>query len=59
MTILDFFAQLFAKYRFYVERENAKLRGAAKANAAAMAQQAMLADYPAVADIIADRKSVV
>lgn len=53
MTILDFFAQLFAKYRFYVERENAKLRGAAKANAAAMAQQAMLADYPAVADIIA------
>lgn len=53
MNFLEFWAQLIAKYRAYFARENAKLRAAAKANAAAMVQQQMLADYPAVADIIA------
>lgn len=52
-AVADFFATMAAKYKIYVERENAKLRAAAKANAAAMAQQAMLAEYTAVAEIVA------
>lgn len=52
-AVADFFASLAAKYKIYVERENAKARAAAKANAVMMAEQTMLADYPAVADIIA------
>ena len=46
-AVADFFASLAAKYKIYVERENAK------ANAVAMAEQAMLTDYQVVADIIA------
>lgn len=53
MKFFEFWAQLVAKYRAYVARENAKLCAAAKANAAAMAQQQMLAEYPVVAEIVA------
>ena len=52
-AVADFFASLAAKYKIYVERENAKARAEAKANAVAMAEQAMLTDYQVVADIIA------
>ena len=52
-TISDFLAKTAARYKAYVERENAKLRAEAKANAVAMAEQCMLTDYQVVADIIA------
>ena len=52
-AITDFFASLAARYKAYVERENAKARAEAKANAVAMAEQSMLADYPTVAEIVA------
>ena len=52
-TISDFLAKTAARYKAYVERENAKLRAEAKANAVAMAAQCMLTDYQVVADIIA------
>lgn len=53
MNFLEFWAQLIAKYRAYVARENAKLRAAAKANAAAVIQRQMMAEYPVVAEIVA------
>ena len=34
-AVADFFASLAAKYKIYVERENAKARAEAKANAVA------------------------
>ena len=52
-AVADFFATMAAKYKIYVERENAKARAAAKANAVAMAEQSMMADYQLVADIVA------
>lgn len=52
-AVADFFASLAAKYKIYVERENASCRIAAKANAVMLAEQTMLADYQVVADIIA------
>ena len=52
-AVADFFASLAARYKIYVERENAKVRAEAKANAVAMAEQSMLADYHLVADIVA------
>lgn len=52
-TISDFLGKTAARYKAYVERENAKLRAAATANAAAVVQQSMMAEYPFVADIIA------
>ena len=52
-AVADFFASMAAKYKSYVERENAKLRAATKANAVAMAEQAMLCDYLTVAEIVA------
>lgn len=52
-AVADFFASMGAKYKLYVERENAKVRAEAKANAVAMAEQCMLTDYHLVADIVA------
>ena len=52
-TISDFLAKTAARYKAYVERENAKLRAEAKANAVMMAEQSMLTDYQVVADIVA------
>lgn len=51
--VSTFFAAVGAKYAAYLERENAKLRAAAKANAVAMAEQTMLCDYLTVAEIVA------
>lgn len=44
-TISDFLGKTAARYKAYVERENAKLRAAATANAAAVVQQSMMAEY--------------
>lgn len=52
-TISDFLGKTAARYKAYVERENAKARAEAKANAVAMAEQSMMADYQLVADIVA------
>ena len=52
-TISDFLGKTAARYKAYVERENAKLRAEAKANAVMMAEQSMLTDYQVVADIVA------
>lgn len=52
-AVADFFASLAAKYKIYVERENAKARAEAKANAVMLAEQNMLGDYLTVAEIVA------
>lgn len=52
-SISTFFATVGAKYAAYLERENVKARAEAKASSAAMVQQSMMAEYPFVADIIA------
>ena len=52
MTISEFLAKIAAAYKFYVARENAKLRAAATANAAAMAEQQMRHYYTTVAEIV-------
>lgn len=51
-TISDFLGKTAARYKAYVERENAKLRAAAAANAAAMAEQQMRHYYTTVAEIV-------
>lgn len=51
-TISDFLGKTAARYKAYVERENAKVRAEAKANAAAMAKQQMRHYYTTVADIV-------
>lgn len=51
-SISTFFATVGAKYAAYLERENAKARAAAKANAAAMAEQQMRHYYTTVAEIV-------
>lgn len=51
-TISDFLGKTAARYKAYVERENAKLRAEAKANAAAMAEQQMRHYYTTVAEIV-------
>lgn len=50
--VSTFFATVGAKYAAYLERENAKARVAAKANAAAMAEQQMRHYYTTVAEIV-------
>lgn len=52
-TISDFLGKTAARYKAYVERENAKLRAAATANAVMLAEQNMLGDYLTVAEIVA------
>lgn len=54
-AVADFFASMGAKYAAYLERENAKLRAEAKANAnaIAMSEQNMQCDYLTVAEIVA------
>lgn len=52
-AVADFFASMGAKYAAYLERENAKARAEAKANAVMLAEQNMLGDYLTVAEIVA------
>lgn len=51
--VSTFFAAVGAKYAAYLERENAKARAEAKANAVMLAVQNMRGDYLTVAEIVA------